>query len=93
MDGVAEDVVAQERFERALVDDVSGNVEKTLDVQFEPGVLEETDGLGFVQFDQDVDVAGRTGLATRNRTEDSGVGDTHAAELRLVVTQDVEDGL
>ena len=61
-----------------------------MDIEFQSGVLEHTDGPRYIEFQQQIDVAVRMGLTPRHRTENRSMGHAKLAQICLVSTKDFE---
>jgi hypothetical protein len=73
MDGIAQDAVAEERFERPAIHDIAGAIEDLIDVELQPGVFEDAYGVIPIKFYEHVDIAIRAYFPACDRTEYGGM--------------------
>src|ERR1035438_1514176 len=74
IDGVVQDVVAEQRLERPSVHHVAVAIEDLIDVELEPGVLKRPHRPVRVQFNQHIDIATRLSFSPSDRAKHRGVG-------------------
>src|SRR5271165_22687 len=80
-DGIAENVVPEQRLEGLAVYYVGASVKQLADIDFEPGVFEDPHRTGLVEFHQYIDIAVYPGLPACNRSKDGCV--VHAVPPQL----------
>src|ERR1022692_3316428 len=90
MDRVAQNVIAEQRFEGPAVHHVSGTAEEFVDVELQPRVREDPHGPALVEFHQHVDIAVRDGLPARDRAEYRGVRHAEQPQLALVGAESLQ---
>src|ERR1035441_3811449 len=91
MDRVAHNVVAEQGFEGSAVHHVAGAVEEVVDVELQPGVLEDPHGPILIEFHQHIDIAVRIGFSPRDRAEYCGVRHTEQPQLAFVSAESSQD--
>ncbi len=87
MDGVVQDILSQHGFQGSSVYHVASAAEKIADIEPEPRVFEDSDGVLLVQIDEDVDVAAGRGFSSCHRAEDGRVTNPQSPQLLLVSAQ------
>jgi hypothetical protein len=90
MNRVVQNIVSQERLKRPVVHDIASAIKEFVDIQLQPGVFEDPHGPAFVQFNQHVDVALRTGFPARDRAEHSGVRYATPPQIILMNTENLK---
>src|ERR1022692_972981 len=83
MDRVAQNVIAEQGLQVPAVHYVAGAIEELVDVELQPGVLEDPHGPILIEFHQHVDIAVRTGFSPGDRAEHRGV--RHAEQPQPVL--------
>src|ERR1022692_3789784 len=84
MDRVAQNVIAEQGLQVPAVHYVAGAIEELVDVELQPGVLEDPHGPILIEVYQHVDIAVRTGFSPRHGAEYRGMRDAEQPQLALV---------
>ena len=93
MDGIVQDAFAEQWLDRPAVNYVAGAVKDLVNVEFQPRVFEDSHGMFRIEFHQHVDVAVRSGFASRDGTEDGSVGYAEPPQLGFVSAERVENAV
>ena len=93
MNCTAQNAGFERGFQGPPIDDVDWSVEESVDVEFQPGVFENSNRVFLVELYEHVNVASRAGLAARHGTEHGGVRDSKPPQIAFMRAECFDDGL
>jgi hypothetical protein len=93
MNCIAQYIGLEQRLQCPAIHDIDWNIEESVDVELQSGVLENAYRALLIEFYQDVNIASRAGFAARHGAEDRGVRDSKPPQIAFVRAEYFEDGL
>ena len=81
MNRVLQNASPEQRLQRPPIHDVTGALQKFVDIQFHPGILEDTHRPILIEIHKHINVAFYSSFAPRHRTEDCRMSNSMARSV------------